>query len=113
MAAGMGLVITVVLCVPISFWKAFADERVKNWTPSLVVGLLGGAVLFFFSALLEEFEDPPSSGGRIMAGFCLAIAPILGLAGILAIILILDEHFAEDDLKDEIDRRRPPTEDSP
>ncbi len=104
-AGSIGLLTIVVICVPIGFWKAFTDTTLKTWTPSLVVGLLGGAVLFFFSALLySAYADPPSIGGSIIAEFCLAAATIFGLAGILAVILALDDYFADADLKDEMDK---------
>ena len=116
MATGVGLLIAVVLCVSISFWMAFAHEGEKNPIKGLlVVGLIWGSVVFFFLALgeiLGRGVRPPDSSPPIIGTFLFAITLILGLAAILAVILILDEYFGEADLKHEMDNRRLPTEDS-
>ncbi len=116
-ATGLGLLIAVVFCVSISFWMAFAHEGEKNSKKGLlVVGLIWGSVAFFFLAfgqLWGRGVGPLNSGPLIMGTFLFAITLILGVAAILAVMLILDEYFGEADVKDEMDKRRLPTEDSP
>lgn len=121
-ATDVGLLITVVLCVSISFWMTFADKKAKNWKKALlVVGLIYGSVVFFFLGVRETFGlmgvkqgYPAAFNNLSVAGFFLVvIAAILGLAAILTVILILDKYVAEADIKAETERHRLPTEDSP
>jgi Family of unknown function (DUF5518) len=115
-ATGVWLLIAVVFCVSIGFWMAFADEGEKNSKKGLlVVGLIWGSVAFFFLAFGQLWGSgvgPLNSGPLIMGTFLFAITLILGVAAILAVMLILDEYFGEADVKDEMDKRRLPTEDS-
>ena len=101
MATDVGLLITVILCVSISFWVTFAGKEAKNWKEGawLFVGLICGSAIFFFLAASETFAlvGPPEGqesatfNNLVLAGdFLGIIAVILGLAAILAFILILD-----------------------
>jgi hypothetical protein len=104
------------------FWMSFADKEAKNWKRALlVIGLIFGSMVFLFSTFFETFGlafdqlwYPAVYDNLIIAGdFLFAIAITLGLAAILAVLLILDKRFAETDLKAEMERHRLPTEDSP
>jgi hypothetical protein len=112
---GMVLLISVALFVPVVFWTVFADERKENSKKAaFAAALILGSIVFFVSFVLEAFGAATLHHSTpIIAFFFLPISPILGLAGILAVILTLDDHFAAADLKDEIDRRRLPTAESP
>ena len=122
-ATDVGLLITVVLCISIGFWISFADREAKNWKEGawLIVGLIFGSAVFFLLGVGEtiglmgvELSYPATFNNLSIAGdFLGAIAAILGLAAVLAFILIIDGYFAKADLKAEVDRHRLPTEDNP
>lgn len=100
-----GLLITVILCVFISFWVTFAGQEAKGWKKGawLFVGLICGSVMFGFLSLLVFFAEagldgpywsqayPATFYDMSMAWhFLFAIAIILAVAAFLALILILD-----------------------
>lgn len=97
-AIDVGLLVTVVLCVSISFWVTFAGKA-KHWKRGalLFVGLICASGMFFLLSFLGvglmgfEVSYPAAYDNIYLAGrFMLVIAIILGLAAILAFILILD-----------------------
>lgn len=101
-ATDVGLLITVIICVYIGFRMTFVGKDAKNWKKALlIVGLICGSVVFFFLNLLVCLDeagltgagerDPATLNSISMAGdFLGIIAAILGVAAILAFILILD-----------------------
>jgi len=113
-ATDVGLLITVILCVSISFWTTFAEKEPKDWSTKalLIVGLICGSVTSWVSGIGETFgrmgteiSYPAIYNNLSIAGdFLGTIAAILGLAAVLAFILILDEHVAKADIKAEMDR---------
>jgi hypothetical protein len=112
-ATDVGFLITVVLCISIGFWLTFEGERAKNWKKAgrLVVGLICGSVVLWFLGVGETIETgfpAPLNSLSIAADFLFATAVIMGLAAIVAFILILDKHFAEADIKAEAERHRLP-----
>ena len=116
-ATNAALLITVFLCVYFGFRMAFADKATKNWKKALlVVGLIYGSVVFSslgFGETVETGYFGLFNSPFIAADFLFAISAILGLAAILAVILILDKYIAEADIKAETDRHRLPKEDNP
>ena len=97
-AADVGLLITVILCVSFSFWFTFTGKEGENWEKGvLVVGLIFASVVFGFSGIGETFglmgtetSYPAAFNNLSIAGdFLLTIAVILGLAAVLALILLL------------------------
>jgi hypothetical protein len=101
----VGLLITVILCVSISFWVTFTGKEAKGWKKGawLFVGLLCGAATFLFLGLLVGFAEAGLDGPYwlqaypttfhnmfIAAWFLFAIAIMLGIAAFLALILIVD-----------------------
>jgi len=96
--ADVGLLITVILCVSFSFWFTFTGKEEENWEKGvLVVGLFFASVVFGFSGVGETFglmgvemSYPAAFNNLSIAGdFLLIIAAILGLAAIIAFILLL------------------------
>lgn len=104
----VGLLITIILCASISFWMMFTDKEANNSKKALlVVGLICGSVVFGFLSF-AVFVDGASLGPYWLQAypaafnnismawhFLFAIAVILGLAAILAVILILDKSEIE------------------
>ena len=104
-ATDIGLLITVILCVSISFWLTFTCKEAKGWKNGalLFVGLICGSVMFGFLSLLVFFggasqEQWLQYNGYLATfnnismawNFLFAIAIILAVAAFLALILILD-----------------------
>jgi hypothetical protein len=104
-ATDTGLLITVILCVSISFWVTFADKEAKNWKRGapLIVGFICASVVCWFLGVGETFglmgvemAHPATFNNLSIAGdFLYAIAAILGLSAVLAVILILDQAEIE------------------
>jgi hypothetical protein len=101
----VGLLITVILCVSISFWLTFAGNEAQGWKRGawLFVGLICGAAWFLLLTLLAGLGAAGSSGWLDANGytatiynmsmavwFMFGIAIILGVAAFLALVLILD-----------------------
>jgi len=99
----VGLLITVILCVSISFWLTFAGKEAKDWKKGalLFVGLICGSVMFGFLSLLVFFDGASQEQWLQYYGylatidnisaawnFLFAIAIILAVAAFLALILI-------------------------
>jgi fatty acid desaturase len=112
-ATGVALLITVILCLSVSFWAVFVDKEAERWEGVLVlVGLILGSLLFWFSYLVSK--DNLDWMNRIQATAatinnesividCLsAITVILGLAAIAAFGLILRRFRAFPGLQDRI-----------
>jgi hypothetical protein len=96
-AIDVGLLVTVVLCVSISFWVTFAGEA-KDWKRGalLFAGLICASGMFFLLSFLGmglvgfEISYPAAYNNIYLAGrFMLVIAIILGLAAVLALVLSL------------------------
>lgn len=99
-ATGVALLITVILCLSVSLWAAFVDKEAKRWEGVLVlVGLILGSLLFFFSYLvsiinlnwmtLTEQTAATINNESIVIDCLVAITMILGLSAIAAFGLIL------------------------
>jgi hypothetical protein len=97
-AADIGLLITVILCVSFSFWLTFIGKEGETWEKAvLVVGLVFASVGFWvlgvgetFGLMGVEMSYPAAFNNLSIAGdFLLATAAILGLAAVLAFILLL------------------------
>jgi hypothetical protein len=104
-ATDIGLLITVILCVSISFWLTFKGKEAHGWKKGawLFVGLICGSAVFLFLSFLVFLAEagldgpywsqayPTTFYNMSMAWhFLFAIAIILGIATFLALILILD-----------------------
>jgi hypothetical protein len=107
-ATDIGLLITVILCVSISFWLTFTGIEAKDWTKgaSLFAGLICSSVMFGFLSffvsfggfireqwLLYEGYSAAFENISMAAKFLFATATILAVAAFLALILILDSHL--------------------
>jgi hypothetical protein len=106
LATDIGLLITIILCVSISFWLTFAGIEAKDLEkgPLLFVGLVCGTVMFgyltFAFALgaaaysqVAHYQYSAVHEKVSMAGFFLfVITVILAVAAFLALILILDSR---------------------
>jgi hypothetical protein len=105
MATDIGLLITIILCVSISFWLTFTGIEAKDWTKGalLFAGLICGSVMFGYltlaftfgaAAYQPRYEYSAAFEKVSMAGFFLfVITIILAVAAFLALILILDSYL--------------------
>jgi hypothetical protein len=108
-ATDIGLLVTVILCVYIGFRVMFAGKEAKSWKKGawFIFGLICCSVLLGFLSF-AVFVDGASLGPYWLQAypatvnnismawhFLLVIAVILGLAAVLALILILDQAEME------------------
>jgi hypothetical protein len=50
--AAVGLLITVIVCISVSFWMAFVDKEIKGWERVLLIGMFLGFCLFLCLSFL-------------------------------------------------------------
>ena len=97
----MALLVTVILVVAFSFWMVFGNKGSQRWWKQvvLVIGLICSSVVFWLLSFLPvglegiKQSSPSTFDNIALAGkFMLIIALMLGVAAILALILIVDLH---------------------
>jgi hypothetical protein len=105
-ATDIGLLITVILCVSISFWLTFTgiEAKVSEKGPLLFVGLICGSVMFGYWTLrfvfgaaaysqVAHYQYSAAFENISMTGaFLFVITIILAVAAFLALILIVDSR---------------------